>query len=48
VIPLAGRVCGDCHKPIGLHDKWKFGPEGFPIHKDCSNPKLEKVEAAAQ
>lgn len=41
VPPPAGRTCCDCHRPIGRHDKWRFGPEGKPVHKDCSNPKLE-------
>lgn len=42
VIPVpAGRVCGDCRLLIGRHDKWRFGPEGKPVHKDCTNRTLE-------
>jgi hypothetical protein len=38
----SGRVCGDCHKPIARHDRWYFGPEGKPVHRDCSNPTMEE------
>ena len=35
VLPTDGRICGNYHKPIGRHDKWRFGPEGKAVHRDC-------------
>lgn len=40
-----GRVCSLCELPIALHDRWKF--VGARVqHKDCHDPKLEKLTAA--
>ena len=41
VLPTDGRICGNYHKPIGRHDKWRFGPEGKAVHRDCENPTLK-------
>lgn len=35
------RVCANCHKPIGLHDKWYFttvDQQTIIQHRDCGHP----------
>lgn len=40
------RMCAACGKQIVRHDKWFFGGDGRPRHKDCSNPAgYPKVDA---
>ena len=35
------RICGKCHQPIVLHDKWHFVFTGNQVqmrHRHCENP----------
>jgi len=42
-----GRFCALCGKAMRRHDKYKFF-EGAVRHKDCDDPTLSKVSAAAE
>jgi len=33
------RMCSGCRKQIRRHDKWYFGADGRPRHKDCEHPE---------
>ena len=32
------RICSLCNGRIRKHDKWEFGPDTRPRHKNCSRP----------
>ncbi len=33
------RICSECKKPIGRHDKWFFRPDGRIQHRHCDDPE---------
>lgn len=38
------RCCSLCHMGIKVTDKWKFGDDDRPQHKNCADPKYESLE----
>jgi len=41
--PRGKRRCSACGLKVGRFDKWEFGPDGRPRHKDCQNPTGKKI-----
>jgi len=42
-----GRICGLCHGPIGLRDRWHI-LGSLVQHVDCANPRMEQNQPEPQ
>lgn len=46
--PEGRRICSACNQAIRRHDRWQFGSDGRPKHKDCTNPEGQPETRAQQ